>query len=116
MEKSGLIFFKTVDIEKIRVFYEGEIGCQIWMDQGDCLIYNFGGFMFGFCEREEADTNGIITFFFEDKEDVDRYYKVFAGKADGEPRDNPKYPIYHFFTKDPEGRMVEFQHFYNVDF
>ncbi len=116
MEKSGLIFFRTKNLDMMRIFYEAEVGCEIWMDQDDCLIYQFGGMLLGFCQREEADTGGIITFFFEDKEEVDRYYEMFKDKADGEPRDNPKYPIYHFFTKDPEGRMVEFQYFHNVEF
>jgi len=57
----------------------------------------------------------MLTFFYDDKSDVDRMYSKFSQLADEEPRDNPKYPIYHFFAKDPEGRVIEFQYFYNLD-
>jgi len=111
---NGIVFFKTRDLNMIKKFYLEAVECSVWMDQGDCVIFNHGDFLVGFCERDKVDKCGILTFFYNKKSEVDRLYSRFSQVADGEPRDNPKYPIYHFFTKDPEGRMLEFQYFYNL--
>jgi len=34
-----------------------------------------------------------------------------ADVALGPPKENPKYRIYHFYGRDPEGRSIEFQQF-----
>jgi len=112
---SGIIFFKTKIIEEITQFYIREIGCVLWMDQGDCVILQHDNFLIGFCQRDSMDTQGMITFYYDNKESVDEMYEKFIHSADAPPRDNPKYPIYHFFSHDPEGRIVEFQYFYNID-
>jgi nitroreductase len=72
--------------------------------------------LFGFCQREQVDKQGIITFFYDKKEEVDWFYEKFKEIAISEPSVNQKYGIYQFFTKDPEGRKLEFQYFdYPVD-
>jgi hypothetical protein len=38
-------------------------------------------------------------------------YEKFLDEALDAPRDNPRYPIYNFFARDPEGRLIEFQVF-----
>jgi hypothetical protein len=38
-------------------------------------------------------------------------YERFRAEALDPPRDNPRYPIYNFFARDPEGRLIEFQMF-----
>lgn len=111
---NGIVFFKTNMLDSLKKFYLEKVGCSVWMDQKDCIILSHGPFLFGFCQRETVDQNGIITFFYDEKEQVDQFYEKFKERADGEPRDNPNYPIYHFFTEDPEGRMLEFQYFYNL--
>lgn len=111
---SGIVFFKTENLNDIKLFYIEKIQCSLWMDQGDCVILQHGNFLIGFCERDSVDTQGMITFYYENKEAVDDMYEKFIDTADGAPRDNPKYPIYHFFCKDPEGRTLEFQYFYNL--
>ena len=111
---SGIIFFKTRKLEEIKSFYIDEVGCTIWMDQGDCIILQHDNLLLGFCQRESVDTMGMITFYYEDKTQVDIMYDKFKATSDEPPRDNPKYPIYHFFCKDPEDRILEFQYFYNV--
>ena len=111
---NGIVFLKTKELNKLKDFYLNVVGCSIWMDQGDCIIFNHGEFLFGFCDRELTDTCGMLTFFYDQRSEVDRIFSKFSDTADGEPRDNPKYPIYHFFTKDPEGRVLEFQYFYNL--
>jgi len=108
---SGIIFFNTEKLDELKRFYINEIGCSLWMDQGDCVILQHDNFLLGFCQRETADTQGCITFFYKSKEAVDRKYKAFMRLAKSPPVMNPNYPIYNFFASDPEGRTVEFQYF-----
>jgi len=114
MPKNGIVFFKTNMLEELKKFYLDKVECEIWMDQGDCIIFSHGNFLFGFCRRNEVDTNGILTFFYDEKDEVDRFYKKFKDIAKDKPKLNPNYPIYHFFCEDPEGRALEFQHFTNL--
>ena len=111
---SGIVFFKTRKLQELKVFYLEQVGCHLWMDQGNCLIFKFGNMLFGFCQRDKADLDALITFFYEHKSEVDRLYKKFKHIAVSPPEQNKKYPIYHFFAHDPEGRMIEFQYFTNT--
>jgi hypothetical protein len=108
---SGIVFFKTKKLEELKKFYIEEVGASMWMDQGDCVILRFGTFLFGFCQRDKADLDALITFFYEKKEAVDRAYEKFKETAVSPPKMNPNYPIYNFFARDPEGRTIEFQYF-----
>jgi len=110
---NGIIFFKTNKLDILKDFYLNEIGCEIWLEQGDCMIFKFGNMLFGFCDREEVDKCGMITFFYKTQNEVDLIYKKFASIAEASQKMNPKYQIYHFFAKDPEGRTIEFQWFKN---
>lgn len=112
-KQGGIIFFQTQNIEKLHDFYINEVGCTLWLDQGGCQIYQHGNMLFGFCQRENADLEGMITFFYTQKSTVDDMYVKFKSIATSEPKDNPKYKIYHFFATDPEGRAIEFQYFNN---
>jgi len=114
MNKNGIVFFKTNKLDTLKNFYINKVECEIWMDQGDCIIFSHGNFLFGFCSRDKVDTNGILTFFYDEKDEVDRFYGKFKDTAKDKPKMNPNYPIYHFFTEDPEGRALEFQHFTNL--
>jgi len=98
-------------LEKLRQFYTETIGCEIWLDQGDCTIFRHGNFMFGFCERNDTDTQGILTFFYNNRDHVDRMYQIMSDSALSPPEFNEKYRIYQFFARDPEGRTLEFQYF-----
>lgn len=114
---AGIIFLKTKDLETIRDFYTSKIGMKIWLEQSDCIILKHDNMLLGFCEREEIDNKGIITFFYPLKSDVDTMYDKFKDTALDEPKENTEYKIYHFFTRDPEQRTVEFQFFlHSVDF
>ena len=109
--EGGIIFYKTAELEKISDFYLDSVGCTLWLDQGGCRIFQHGNMLIGFCGGEEVEKEGVITFFYPEKERVDAAYKKFKDIADDPPRENPKYRIYHFYTEDPEGRVVEFQAF-----
>lgn len=111
--KSGIVFFKTKDLPAITEFYQEEIGCELWLDQGGCHILKYGTMLLGFCQREIVDACGIITFVYDAKEGVDEIYQKLLPIADAPPHDNPEYRIYQFFAKDPEGRVIEFQYFWD---
>jgi hypothetical protein len=110
---NGIIFYKTKIIAELTAFYINEIGCEIWLEQEDCKVFKFGNILFGFCDRDEADICGMITFFYDKKDKVDEMYNKFSAIAEDKPKMNPKYRIYHFFAKDPEGRVIEFQWFWD---
>jgi hypothetical protein len=108
---TGVVFFNTLELEDLTEFYTQRVGAELWMDQVDCRIFRHGQFLFGFCQREESETCGILTFVYPDREGVDRMFERFRDEALDAPRDNPRYPIYNFFARDPEGRLIEFQMF-----
>jgi hypothetical protein len=107
----GIIFFRTQKLPELRAFYGERLGCTVWIDQQDCVIFRYANMLFGFCQRDDVKLDGMITFFFESKEAVDRHYERFKEIAHSLPKDNPRYQIYHFFATDPEGRTIEFQYF-----
>jgi ADP-ribose pyrophosphatase YjhB (NUDIX family) len=55
----------------------------------------------------------MITFVYPDRESVDAIHRTLEDIAETEPRDNPDYRIYHFFARDPDGRAIEFQYFWD---
>lgn len=108
---AGIIFFKTADLQATGAFYEDYLGLKLWLDQGQCRIYESGNLRLGFCESPRAETNGTITFYYPDRQAVDSAYQRFQQIATTSPKVNPAFNIYHFWAKDPEGRDLEFQHF-----
>jgi nitroreductase len=108
---SGIVFFKSRKLAGLREFYQNKVGCEVWLQQEDCIIMSHGNFLFGFCQRDEADTGGIITFFFDHKDEVDQAYAKHKEIAINKPSHSDKYRLYNFFARDPEGRMIEFQQF-----
>jgi hypothetical protein len=106
----GIVFFRTERYEEVVGFYR-DLGASVWREQPDCTILSAGGFRFGFCDRDTADTEGIITFVYPGRDGVDRTYDRLADRADGEPVFNDTYDIYQFFATGPEGRTIEFQTF-----
>jgi len=113
---SGIIFMGTGKLDEIRQFYLERVGAELWLEQEDCIVLKHGNMLFGFCNREECDTSGIITFFYPTTTEVDEKYEQFIRSdlkqtVETEPVQNEKYRIYHFFARDPEGRRIEFQAF-----
>jgi len=92
-------------------FYTRRIGMETWLQQDDCVILRHGNLLLGFCERPETDCAGTITFFYDSREDVDAMHGNLVDIATTQPATNDKYRIYQFFARDPEGRILEFQHF-----
>jgi len=110
---AGLTFYKTRDIKKIREFYTKTIGMDIWLEQPDCLILQHDNLLIGFCESQESEISGIITFFYRSKTDVDKIHKKLKSASPTAPVSNDIYSIYQFFARDPEERVLEFQTFLN---
>ncbi len=108
---SGIVFLRTRDLAGMRAFYMDRVGCELWLDPHDVLIFRHGNLLIGFCDREDVDTQGMITFYFETRAEVDTMYERFGDQAKAAPVHNERYDIYHFFIEDPEGRAVEFQRF-----
>jgi nitroreductase/predicted lactoylglutathione lyase len=108
---SGIVFFKTRMPDELKEFYTSQVGCEIWLEQADCFLFRHGNMILGFHQQEDADTDAMITFFYESKDAVDQMYDKFKDVAESKPTANAKYRIYHFFARDPEGRTIEFQWF-----
>lgn len=108
---SGIVFYKTRDLATLRDFYMDTIGMCLWLDQTNCLIFKHGNMLLGFCERDTVETEGFITFFYPWQSDIDAIYQKMKTVADDAPKENPKFNIYHFFARDPDGRTLEFQTF-----
>ncbi|MCF8309539.1 MAG: hypothetical protein K9I68_11075 [Bacteroidales bacterium] len=107
----GIIFMRTQMPERLKDFYMKRVGADMWLDQGACQIYKFGNMLFGFCDSEPASMDGVLTFFYPSKKEVDNMYAKFEDRATTSAKKNEKFNIYHFYAEDPEGRSIEFQHF-----
>ena len=83
----------------------------VWLKQADCIILRFENMLVGFCQRDSGELEGLITFDFQTKDQVNNLYEKFKEIAVEPPSVNEKYQIYNFFAKDPEGRSIEFQAF-----
>ena len=110
---SGIVFFSTENLSKLKEFYLQEIGAEVWKDQGECIIFEKRGFRFAFCESDKpSETCGILTFVYDSKNGVDQTYDRISEIAKSEPVSRkPQFDIYQFFAEDPEGRTLEFQTF-----
>ena len=108
---SGIIFFATRDLAGITQFYRSNLKMSLWLDQGGCRVLQSGNQLLGFCQRDQAETQGTITFFYPSRAAVDSLYESLKDCASGSPQFNPTYNIYHFYGRDPEGRSFEIQHF-----
>ena len=106
----GIVFFATQQHDDIVAFYR-DLGAEVWRAQPDCTILQAGSFRFGFCARDRTDTEGILTFVFEDRADVDSVAASLEARIEMSPRYNETYDIYQCFATDPDGRTVEFQTF-----
>jgi nitroreductase len=108
---SGILFLKTRQLQTLREFYTDRIGCEIWLEQADCIILQHGNLLFGFCDRDTVQADVMLTFYYDSREEVDRMHSLLDPIATTAPQMNPKYNIYQFFAKDPEDRTLEFQYF-----
>ncbi|MEF8800620.1 MAG: VOC family protein [Halolamina sp.] len=107
----GIVFFRTKNREQLVAWYTDTVGADVWLEQPGCTILSFEGFRFGFCDGEETEENGILTFVYDDEDAVDAMHEQVSEAAEEEPHVNERYEIYQFFASDPDGRTAEFQTF-----
>lgn len=107
----GIVFFGTRAHDEVVDWYRTVVGADVWREQPDCTILEYRDFGFGFCERERAETGGILTFVYDSREKVDAMAERAGDDLREAPRENDVYDIYQCFAADPEGRTVEFQVF-----
>jgi nitroreductase/catechol 2,3-dioxygenase-like lactoylglutathione lyase family enzyme len=106
---AGYVALNTRNLQEMRTFYQARLGMMVWLEQVEGVILNHGNLLLGFYEREDAETQEPITVFYETVEDVDAVYQTLADHALEEPQLNEARGFYHFFARDPEGRLLEFR-------
>jgi len=107
----GIVFVRTTQLDAVRAFYLERVGMTIWLEQPGISILRHGNLLVGFHNQPVADTDALLTFFYDNRADVDAKYVKLQDVATAEPRENTKYRIYNFFGVDPDGRKIEFQCF-----
>jgi hypothetical protein len=111
MTAGGIVFFRTANRAATTEFYADRVGATAWLEQPGCTILRHGNLLFGFCDAEETETEGIVTFVYDTEDEVDEMRERVGDAAREDPHENETYDIYQFFAEDPDGRTVEFQTF-----
>ena len=114
-----ITFLYTPDLAQTARFYEDIIGLELRLDQGTCRIYQVtqDGYL-GFCQQaavvppaESSAPTVILTIV---TTHVDEWYQFLIDRdirPEHAPAINLDYDIYHFFLRDPNGHLLEFQQF-----
>lgn len=112
-----MTFLYTQDLTASTIFYEEVLGLSLWLDQGTCRIYNVSSTaQLGICQRADVQRDHSDVIFTIVTEDVDGWYRYLLEKGvvfEKVPEINPTYNIYHCFLRDPDGYLLEIQHFLN---
>lgn len=110
-----ITFLHAGDLDATRLFYSQILELPLVREQATCLIFKVtGGAFLGFCEHIEQITPGRKVILTLVSDDVDGWYDILQSKGVevmDAPKANPKYKIYHFFLKDPNGYWIEIQRF-----
>ena len=110
-----ITFLYTRDLAATVAFYEGVLGLELVIDQGDCRVYRVSGDAYvGFCQRAEApeEPRGVLITLVTG--DVDGWHQALVERGvsfEQPPAHNPRYQIYHCFLRDPNGYLIEIQRF-----
>jgi predicted enzyme related to lactoylglutathione lyase len=110
-----ITFFHSSDLHATKQFYSEILTLPLVRDQSTCLIFGVTNSAFlGFCTHIEPVAAGRKVILTLVTEDVDQWYQRLMStgvEVSGPPQSNPKYQIYHFFLKDPDGYWIEIQKF-----
>ena len=110
-----ITFLHAENLVRTKKFYSDVLGLQLVRDQGICLIFQVTDSAYlGFCEHIEPIKQGRRIILTLVTDNVDSWYSELIGKKveiAAPPKANPKYQIYHFFLKDPDGYWIEIQSF-----
>lgn len=113
-----ITFLYTRDLASTVHFYEDVLGLELVLDQAVCRIYHVTGSAFvGLCQRDDLPDDRVSGVIFTlVTQQVDKWYThlVKLGVTiEKPPTLNPRYNIYHFFLRDPNGYLIEIQRFLN---
>jgi predicted enzyme related to lactoylglutathione lyase len=116
--ETQITFIYVRDLDVTAAFYEGILSFPLVLDQGECRIVQTSaddrGYL-GYCQSSKSipvDKSGSILTLVSNQ--VDEWYDYLISKGVevlGEPNENPRYEIYQFFLKDPDGYILEIQSF-----
>ena len=110
-----VVFLGARDLEATADFYEGVLKLPLVLDQGSCRIYRVvNGAFLGFCHHLPSSTESRSVILTLVSQEVDAWYAYLLELGidlEEQPVLNPKYNIYHFFVRDPNGYLVEIQQF-----
>lgn len=118
--ENSVVFLPVSDIEKTTHFYRDIVGLPMVQEQsgGICRIFDTGYGYWGFCQYPDGrpllsgPVGACLSLNCHDEEDVDRQYERMISKGcviDAKPCKQKNFPVYAFFTKDPDNYKVEFQ-------
>jgi len=110
-----IAFYGARDLEATHRFYHKLLGLPLYLDQGLCRLYRVReGAYVGFCTHHPAvppEISPMITLVTDEVDDVYRRLVEAGAKVEDAPKVNPRFNIYHFFARDPDGYRVEVQRF-----
>ncbi|WP_182427714.1 MULTISPECIES: VOC family protein [unclassified Clostridium] len=113
-------FLPCSDIKKTTHFYRDIVGLPVVQEQagGMLKIFDTGYGYWGFCQYGDGrpipsgDVGVCLSLNCHDEADVDRQYARMTEKGcviKEPPKRQEKFPVYAFFTRDPDDYKVEFQ-------
>lgn len=108
---AGIVFVRTEQLETITEFYLERVGMKRWLHQSGIEILAKGSFIIGFQQKKVTDRDGLLTFVYRSRREVDEAYERLEDVAVAPPKPTEQYRIYNFFAADPDGRRIEFQVF-----
>ena len=106
----------THDLEESCRFYSEKLGLTLWRDAGVARIYTVSdssliGVCTAFDDRVVEPKGSMITLV---TDDVDGWYETLQERGvivEAPPHTLEQFGIYTFFTRDPNGYVIEFQQF-----
>jgi catechol 2,3-dioxygenase-like lactoylglutathione lyase family enzyme len=113
---AAITFLKTTDLEKTTHFYQDVLKLKLVLDQGTCRIFRIlPGSYIGFCiqDKEPDNREVVITLVLEDVDAACSALEKAGVPIEVQPRYNEQYQIYQFFTRDPNGYLIEIQRFHD---
>lgn len=114
--KQQITWVYTHDLEGTCAYYHDVLGLELERDEGAARIFLTGGrAAIGVClafeDRVVEPAGGMITLV---TDDVDGWYALLEARGAellGPPERLEKFGIYSFFSRDPNGYVIEIQSF-----
>lgn len=113
---TGMITFVPVaDLAASCHFYTTVLLLRQVVDQdGIAILESAPGGYLGLCQSDDpfvANERMILTLVTEQVEAWHTRLQAQGVPTDAPPRENPRFRIYHFFARDPDGYRIEIQRF-----